>query len=114
MRVRRNVEDVQITADSRKHDRIVYRFSVMLRNRFYAPGNAENGADVSRVAVGVPTGHRGDFNSLGKSFAVNERHNADARIRNDVACSGVFIVAVLRMQKSKAVFPVGSGMFFLK
>ena len=107
----RNIKDIQIARDARKHNFIVDRFAVMRGKAVKPAHHAQYRPHVARVTVRIPGAHGRDFNRAGKiPFAVAHGKGAHARVRDDVANARVLVIAPVALQHFPASPPV-AGLF---
>ena len=92
----RNIHDIGGAQDRGTERRIVYGKAPLLSDFFKAAEHAQNRAQVSRVTIGIESAVIGDFQRLFKiSFPVQQRHDHNCRIGNNMAVSTEFILPIM-------------------
>ena len=102
-----DIQNVQVAGNAGADNGVVDGVQIFPGNTGNACGNTQDGAHVSGVAVRIPARHGGDLHGAVEfAFTVEQGHHAHTGVGDDVADSGVFVVAPVPEQQLHAVPPV--------
>ena len=109
-----HIQVVHCAGDTGKHNEVVHGITVMRRNALQTTEHAQNGADVAGIAVGIPTAHSSDLDGAAEiACAIQHTQHANTGIGNDMAHTGVLIIAPVVDEELHASLPI-VGIFLVE